>query len=176
MEKYLNINISDTITISKAILNLDLELTKQGYNIDSKLYALNLSNSNTEIVNEILLSELIYSLSSSFKFNPSEYRLHKNAYTEMKLTKNMMDSLDIINNEINGKLNIPLHTLEEIYDKSISITKDESLTIYILRCCLNGSWVNIMNNPSKHLTLNEIIIELSVQFKLLNKEIWKGVN
>lgn len=177
MEKYLNINIYDEVAITKAIVNLDLELIKQGFTVEGKLYALNLINNNPEIVNEILINELIYSLpSSTLKFSSTEYRLYKNTYIGMNLTDLMKDSLNLINNTITGKLTIPLHILEELYDKSIEITKNESLTIYALRCCLNGSWVNIMNNPTKYDTLNKIILELSTQFKLLNSQCWKGVN
>ena len=79
-----------------------------------------------------------------------------------------------INEVTQGKLTMSQAELEKLYDISIAITKDENLTMCVLRGCLNNSWV-LRTQDTNYSTTEDIVKHMSSVHKTLRDTDWEGV-
>ena len=175
MLQYLNLGEFNKQDLIEKIVNLDANLLKQGYDVEGKLYLINNTNNNGELVNAVLLNELIYSLPTrTLKFNMNHYMLNKANYEGIEVDDEMESILADINEVTQGKLTMSQAELEKLYDISIAITKDENLTMCVLRGCLNNSWV-LRTQDTNYSTTEDIVKHMSSVHKTLRDTDWEGV-
>lgn len=175
MLQYLNIGEINKQDLVEKIANLDAKLLKQGYDAEGKLYLLNNTNNNGELINAILLNELIYNLPTrTLKFDMNHYMVNKANYEGIEVDDEMESILADINEVIQNKLTINQAELEKLYDISIAITKDENLTMGALRSCLNNSW-RLKTQNVRYDSLEDIVRHMSNVYKTLHDTDWKGV-
>ena len=175
MLQYLNLGEFNKQDLIEKIVNLDANLLKQGYDVEGKLYLINNTNNNGELFNAVLLNELIYSLPTrTLKFNMNHYMLNKANYEGIEVDDEMESILADINEVTQGKLTMSQAELEKLYDISIAITKDENLTMCVLRGCLNNSWV-LRTQDTNYSTTEDIVKHMSSVHKTLRDTDWEGV-
>ena len=175
MLQYLNLGELNKQDLIEKIANLYANLLKQGYDAEGKLYLINNTNNNGELFNAVLLNELIYSLPTrTLKFNMNHYMLNKANYEGIEVDDEMESILADINEVTQGKLTMSQAELEKLYDISIAITKDENLTMCVLRGCLNNSWV-LRTQDTNYSTTEDIVKHMSSVHKTLRDTDWEGV-
>jgi len=175
MLQYLNMGEINKQDLVEKIVNLDAKLLKQGYDAEGKLYLLNNTNNNGELINAVLINELIYSLPTrTLKFDMNHYMVNKVNYEGIEVDSEMESILADINKVTQGKLTMSQAELEKLYDMSIAITKDENLTMCALRSCLNNSW-RLKTQDTNYDTIEDIVNHMSSVHKTLHDTDWEGV-